>query len=133
MSVYYLDTSVAVSALLGHSPSAAAWFDATTARSEDSILSSRIARTELTRALRREGLPIVLRDQVLDYLELVPLTDGVLAEAEAITPHVKTLDAIHLASAISTGLDPIIVTHDQTMRAAADLLGCATLDPIIEG
>ncbi len=45
-------------------------------------------------------------------LSLVPITDGVLAAAEAIEPHLKTLDAIHLGSVIAAGLDATIVTHD---------------------
>ena len=132
MTVYYLDTSVAARVLLGHSPSAAAWLDARTADAEDSVISSRILRTELTRVLRREGLPVMVRDELLDYLGTVPLTDGVLAEAEAIVPHLKALDAIHLASAIGTGLDPVVVTHDAAFRAVAELIGCPTFDPVSE-
>lgn len=70
MTVFYLDTSVALRALLGHSPSAAAWIDQVTA--EHTVVSSRILRTELTRVLRREGLPVTLRNEILDVLALVP-------------------------------------------------------------
>ena len=132
MTVYYLDTSVALRALLGHSPAAAAWFDRTTADDRDTVVSSRILRTELTRVLRREGLPVLLRDEVLDVLSLVPLTDGVLAAAEAIEPHVKTFDAIHLGSVIAAGLDATIVTHDAGMTAAATSLGYRVFDPVTE-
>lgn len=96
------------------------------------MVSSRILRTELTRVLRREGLPVNRRDEVLDVLSLVPLTDGALAAAEAIEPHLKTLDAIHLGSVIAAGLDATIVSHDAAMIAAADALGYQTFDPVTE-
>lgn len=130
MTLYYLDTSVALRALLGHSASAAAWIDETTADSDHVVVSSRILRTELTRVLRREGLPVNRRDEVLDVLSLVPVTEGVLAASEAIEPHVKTLDAIHLGSVIAAGLDATIVTHDTAMIAAATSLGYPTFDPV---
>ncbi len=132
MTTYYLDTSVALRALLGHSPAAATWVDQVSADEEHLLVSSRILRTELTRVLRREGLPLSRRDEVLDVLSLVPITDGVLAAAEAIEPHVKTLDAIHLGSVIAAGLDATIVSHDTAMIAAATSLGYQTLDPVVE-
>lgn len=132
MTTYYLDTSVALRALLGHSPSAAAWIDQVTADDEHVVVSSRILRTELTRVLRREGLAVSRRDEVMDVLSLVPLTDGVLAAAEAIEPQVKTLDAIHLGSVIAAGLDAVIVSHDAAMIAAATWLGYPVLDPVTE-
>ena len=130
MTTFYLDTSVALRALLGHSPSAASWIDETTSDSDHLVVSSRILQTELTRVLRREALPVNRRDEILDVLTLVPVTEGVLAAAEAIEPHVKTLDAIHLASVIVAGLDATIVSHDAAMLAAATSLGYRTLDPV---
>lgn len=133
VSAYYLDSSVALRALLGHSASAAAWMDEASADDANTLIASRILRTELTRVLRRESLPVSLRDEVLDVIAVVPLTDSVLAAAEAIGPHVKTLDAIHLASAIASGLDVTIVTHDAGMAAAAQIIGYPVLDPVEAG
>ena len=132
MTTYYMDTSVALRALLGHSPSAASWIDQTTADDQHLVVSSHILRTELTRVLRREGLPVGRRDGVLDVLSLVPITDGVLAAAEAIETHITTLDAIHPGSVIATGLDATIVSHDAAMLAAATSLGYPTHDPVLE-
>lgn len=129
MSYFYLDSSVAVRILLGHSPEAAFWFDTATADAESSVISSRLLRTELTRVLRREKLPVQRRDAVIDYVGLMAINDGVLAEAEAIVPHIKTLDAIHLASVIRSGLDLTVVTHDATMTAVANQLGYDTHNP----
>ncbi|HMR48397.1 MAG TPA: PIN domain-containing protein [Arachnia sp.] len=132
MRRYLLDSSVAVRILFGHSPAAAAWFDDVTGDPGAEVLASRILRTELTRVLRREGNPVSRRDEVLDFVGIIPISDAILAEAEAIVPHVKTLDAIHLASLLHTGLDATVVTHDTTMRSVAELLGYPTLDPVAD-
>lgn len=132
MTAFYLDTSVALRALLGHSPSAARWLDEVSADEGHTVFSSRILRTELTRVLRREALPVSIRDELLDVISIAPLTDGVLAEAEAIAPHVKTLDAIHLATVIASGLDATVVTHDAAMAAAAEIIGYPVLDPVTD-
>lgn len=126
---YYLDTSVAYHALVG-TPEAARWFDEIDNRTPGSLTSSRILRTELTRALRRDGMPVSDRDAVLDKVALVPLTDAILAAAEAITEHVKTLDAIHLASALVLGSDVVLVTHDAGLKRVANILGLPVLDPL---
>jgi len=128
---YYLDTSVAIRVILGHSVDAAAWFDETTASLSDRVISSRLLRTEITRVLRREGLPVSDRDQIIDYVHMVPVDHAVLNEAEAIISHIRTLDAIHLASALRCGLDDlIVVTHDKNMAQVADHLGFPVHDPV---
>lgn len=131
MRSHYLDSSVAVRILLGHSASAANWFDTTVGNDDDRIVSSRILRTEITRVLRRESLPVAGRDQILDFVDTIPLDHAVLQEAEAILPHVRTLDAIHLASALRSGLeDLVIVTHDAAMKSVAEAMGFPTADPV---
>lgn len=57
MTVFYLDTSVALRALLGHSPSAASWIDRTTADDRHVVASSRILRTELTGSSAAKACP----------------------------------------------------------------------------
>ncbi|HPB72513.1 MAG TPA: type II toxin-antitoxin system VapC family toxin [Phycicoccus sp.] len=132
MTASYLDSSVALRIVLGHSPAAAHWFEQVT-RAAEPVLSSRLLRTEMTRALRRLGLPLERREVVLDYVAVVPLDHAVLQEAEAIVPHVKTLDAIHLASALRSGIDDIVIcTHDVTMATTARHLGLATVDPVTD-
>lgn len=133
MTAYYLDTSVAVRILLGQSPSAAEWFDRVTDDIATGIISSRLLRTELTRVLRREGLPVTLRAEILDHLDTVGIDHAVLQEAEAIVPHIRTLDAIHLASALRSGIpDLTIVTHDRAMKSVAEQIGFLILDPVDE-
>jgi hypothetical protein len=129
---YLLDSSGAIRILLGHSPAAATWFADAAADPDVELLASRLLRTEVTRVLRREGLPVSRRDEVVDYVGTIPISDAILAEAEAIVPHVKTLDAIHLASLLHTGLDATVVTHDANMRAVAEMLGYSTVDPVAD-
>lgn len=129
-SRYYIDTSIALFALFGHSEAAARWLEEIDNDSSAELVSSRILRTVLTRALRREGLPVADRERLLIGVGIVPLTDGILQQAEAIVPHVKTLDAIHLASALSIGGAPVIVSHDANMIAVAAELGLDTFDPV---
>lgn len=128
---HYLDSSVAVRLVFGHSRSAARWFDDVTGSDDDRVVSSRLLRTELTRVLRREGLPVADRDQILDYIDTIPLDHAVLLEAEAIVPHIRSLDAIHLASALRAGLDElVVVTHDATMKSVAAAIGLRVMDPV---
>jgi uncharacterized protein len=128
VTTYYLDTSIAYHALVG-TPGAAAWFDRVDNEEPGSLNSSRLLRTELTRALRRDGTPVQDRDLVLDRVAQVPVTDSVLLVAEAITEHVKTLDAIHLASALAVSAD-VVVSHDEAVKRVALQLGLAVVDPL---
>lgn len=126
MTRLYLDTSIAYAALVGV-PEARRWFDEATR--EGSLISSRLLRTELTRVLRRDRIPVGLRSHVLDHVDTVPVTEQILTLAEAITEHVKTLDAVHLATALSLGTPTTIVSHDTGMLTVAARLGLGTLDP----
>lgn len=129
MTWVYLDTSVAVHALRG-TPAAERWFDAVVARSGSALVSSRILQTELTRVLRRDGLPVSTRELILQHVSMAPVTDAILTAAEAITEPVKTLDAVHLATALALGSDTVVITHDANLERVAAVLGLATDDPI---
>lgn len=130
MSGYYLDASVAGRILLGHSQAAIAWF-ARAVDDAENLVSSRLLRTELTRLLRRESLPLGRRGEITDRLGMIPVEHAILAGAEAIVPHVKTLDAIHLASALASGVeDLVIVSHDTNVSDVAAQLGFEVLDPV---
>ncbi|GEM33559.1 ribonuclease VapC [Nocardia neocaledoniensis NBRC 108232] len=128
---FYLDTSVAIRIILGHSPQAAEWFDDAAGGEGSRVISSRLLRTEMTRVLRREGLPVLERDRIIDYIDIIPIDHAVLNEAEAIISHIRTLDAIHLASALRSGLEDLtIVTHDKNVATVAEQLGFAVFDPV---
>lgn len=129
MTIFYLDTSVAVHAF-ERTPSAARWFDCITAHADHQLVSSRILRTELTRYLRREGVPVAERDSVIGHVALVDLTEGILINAEAIQQNLRTLDAIHLASALAVGSELVIATHYARLGEVAAALGLETIDPV---
>lgn len=127
MTRFYLDTSIAFAALASVAP-AMRWFDEATLAAE--VLSSRLLQTELTRSLRRDGIPVRLRDAILDHVGIIPITEQVLSIAESITEHVRTLDSIHLATALHLGGGTVIISHDAMMLRVAEELGLHTLDPL---
>ena len=127
---WYLDASVALHAALpGGDRRARTWLDSMRARGDD-VLSSTLLELELTRTLRRERIDVVRAQLVLRRVALVSIDDGVLRVAGAIEPHVKSLDAIHLATCSMLGSGITVVTHDPGMAAAAADLGLGAFDPL---
>jgi predicted nucleic acid-binding protein len=87
-------------------------------------VSSSIAAAEVHRALwRARSSPSVRTraDKVLSAIALIHVDDAVLARAARLKdPLLRTLDAIHLASALSIGDDPAaFVTYDGRLARAA--------------
>lgn len=95
-------------------------------------VSSALLRTEALRAVRLLGPDAVGRArQALRAIDLVAVADVVLDAAGSLEPRVlRTLDAIHLATAMSLGDDlDAIVTYDARMLDAARLLGLPATNP----
>jgi predicted nucleic acid-binding protein len=88
-------------------------------------LSSVVARVEVHRALKRSGASRAQRaraDAVLASLVLIRVDEPILLGAASLRdPHLRALDAIHLATALSLGDDPeaFIVYDARLARAAA--------------
>ena len=96
------------------------------------LVSSALARTEVLRALLPSGLDAVQRGRdVLERLDLVRVNDRVLNAAGLFTPaELRSLDAIHLATARELGRDvAVIVTYDDRMIAGAKQLGFRVAQP----
>jgi uncharacterized protein len=96
------------------------------------LVSSSLARTEVMRALLRYGPKLVQRGQdVLARIDLVRVNDRVLAAAGKLLPaDIRSLDAIHLATADELGEDlGRIITYDDRMVSAARLLGFPVMTP----
>lgn len=96
------------------------------------LTSSALARTEVLRALLDEGDPGIARGrEVLGRLNLVRVNDRVLNAAGAMLPSdLRSLDAIHLATALQLGDDVRqLVTYDERMAEAARTLGLRTASP----
>jgi len=87
-------------------------------------VSSVVARVEVHRALRRAGATASQRaraDAVLEGLVLIRVDEPILAGAAALRdPHLRALDAIHLATALSLGDDPeTFIAYDARLAQAA--------------
>jgi predicted nucleic acid-binding protein len=96
------------------------------------LVSSALARTEVLRALLPEGERAVARGrQVLARLELIRIGSPVLEAAGTLAPEdLRSLDAIHLATAQALGADLArVVTYDQRMHEAAEHLGMRAFRP----
>jgi uncharacterized protein len=95
-------------------------------------ISSALARTEVMRALLPRGPEAVRRgNDVLLNIDLVRVNDRVLHLAgELSPPTLRTLDAIHLATArLLGGSLARLVTYDERMLVAARLLGLGVASP----
>ncbi len=95
-------------------------------------VGSAVARAEVARALLPFGPAAVQRgEDVLARIELVRVNDTVLRVAGSLSPaELRTLDAIHLATAQQLGNDlGRVVTYDDRMAGAARDLGLEVAAP----
>lgn len=92
----------------------------------DVFVSSEVSVVEVGRVLRRTGAPGDLGARVallMSGLDLLAIDQTTIAVARDLpTPFVKSLDAIHLASAVTTGVD-VLLTRDRQMARAGESLG----------
>lgn len=126
---YYLDSSAIVKLAVQEPESAGL---RRYLRGRRPVVSSALARTEVTRALLPSGPDAVRRGQeVLARIELARVNDRILAAAGALLPvEVRSLDAIHLVTAQELGADLArLVTYDERMGAAARSLGLPVASP----
>jgi uncharacterized protein len=95
------------------------------------VMTSALARTEVARALLPLGPEAVRRGlEALRRLELIRVSDRVLADAGTMPAELRSLDAIHLATMqqLGTGLARV-VTYDDRMSAAAGAMGRSVVAP----
>ena len=131
MTLVYLDSSALVK-LVVTEPESTALMELLRARPDR--VSSAVALTEVPRALRRAGFGTRERRRARDLLARVALVDTdrrILAAAAALDPPtLRTLDAIHLATALAVREDlAALVTYDQRLRAAAERAHLDVLAP----
>ena len=101
-------------------------------RRRQPLVSSALARTEVLRALLPAGDEAVARSRtVLQRIDLVRVNDRILNAAGGLRPlDLRSLDAIHLATAQELGDDlSVIVTYDDRMAAAARQSGYKVVQP----
>jgi len=128
--VIYFDTSALAKLVVKEPESAAlaAWLDDNAARRKG---SSMLCRVELPRAVRAGGDLAYLRAQmILGDLMQIPLTPELLDAAGSLPGPLRSLDAIHLATALRLRADLYaLVAYDQHLLAAAELAGLPTASP----
>ncbi len=125
----YLDSSAIVKLVVREPESAAL---RRYLRHRRPLISSALARTEVARALLLLGPDVVAQGQeVLTRFDLARVNDSVLSAAGSMLPvNIRSLDAIHLATAQRLGADLArIVTYDERMSLAAQTLGLAVAAP----
>lgn len=130
MSALYLDSSAFVK-LAVEEPETAALRELLTERGSRRV-SSALLRTESLRAVRYLGAEALASvREGLRRIDLVAIDDRILEAAGTLESRVlRTLDAIHLATAMAVGDDlEVIVSYDRRMTEAARLLGLATATP----
>ena len=130
----YLDSS-AIIKLIVREPETDALF-AALERWPDRV-SAALARVEVHRALRRAGRPRaahVHADAVLDALVLIRVDEPVLARAASLGDRqMRSLDAIHLAAALTIGDDPAaLITYDVRLAHLASEEGLTVLHPGVD-
>lgn len=100
------------------------------------LITSRLATVEVPRALKRRGpeseasAAEPLRE-VLEHLQVVELDEAIAVVAAALSPaSLRSVDAIHLASALAIGEELTdVVTYDLRLAAAARSAGLEVRSP----
>ena len=99
----------------------------------DGLVASRLAVLECRRAARRASHARLLQrvDEVLDAIYLLDLTPAILDDAAtAGSPLLRSLDAIHLVTALSVGDDALeVITYDARLADAARASGLTVVQP----
>ena len=127
----YLDSS-ALLKLLHEEPESAALADWLSAHADSPMISSELAKVEVSRACRRvnpDALPAARK--LLAQLDLIPLTSDLVDDAADIGDvTLRSLDAIHLASALSIRSDMTgFIAYDRCLGDAAAAAGLELLSP----
>jgi predicted nucleic acid-binding protein len=94
-------------------------------------LTSRVGVVETVRACSRRAHDPAHREAVLRDLQVIELDPAIAAVAASLQPSVvRTLDAIHIASALALGPDlDAFVTYDDRMAEAARACGLPVVRP----
>lgn len=129
MAATYVDSSAIVKLVVAEPESGAL---RTYLRRRRPLVSSTLARTEVLRALLPEGGEAVQRGRdVLARLDLIRMNEQILDAAGVLLPAtVRSLDAIHLATALAVGQDLArVITYDVRMVDVANDLGLRPYSP----
>lgn len=143
----YLDSSAIVKLVRAEDSSEAlqSWIDE---RADSLLVTSALARAEVLRAVRRNNhtdsgalidpaaftAELAVATEVLDSIAQTVIDDPILDRAgNFASSTIRTLDAIHLASAAEFDLAELaFVTYDHRLAAAAQDIGIAVVAPAVD-
>ena len=80
--------------------------------------------------MRRENISLFHAAPLLSRVGLIDITGEIHTIAEAFETHIKTLDALHVATALTLGGEATVASHDRNMKQVASKLGLQVVDPI---
>jgi hypothetical protein len=126
----YIDTSAVLKLVHPEAESGAlrTWL----ARHSDDLVSSALVRTEARRALLRNdpgALPLL--PAILAVIAQIPVSEAILdAAAMFPEPLLRSLDAIHLASAQSITAVTAVLAYDKHLIDAARNAGLTVASPV---
>jgi predicted nucleic acid-binding protein len=125
----YVDTSAFVKLVLGETEADALRLELA---NWEGHVASRLLRAEAIRACARYGPSYArLAGEAAEALVLIPVDEVVLDRAAELEPALlRTLDALHLATALSVGADlGTMLVYDARLADAARASGLTTLAP----
>jgi uncharacterized protein len=126
-SIAYLDASAIVKLVRvePESPGMLRWY-----QESERLVTNRIGVVESRRAARRGDGDLAQLATVIDRLEVFELDDDIDQRASAIGPtSLRTLDAIHIATALSIPGLGSFVTYDDRLADAARAVGLPVVRP----
>ncbi len=128
MTTAYADASALVKLVIGEPESASmhAFIEAF-----DEVVTSQVGIIETRRTASRRGGPTGLLDTVLAAVGALEIDAAIAATAAVLEPpSLRTLDAIHLASALSLYHVDAFVTYDARLAEAARAIGLPVASPV---
>ena len=126
--VAYVDASAIVKLVLDEqdTPSMVRWFIET-----ERAATSVVGVIETRRAISRRPHDSAVLSSIMDMFITLELSDTITAAASRVSPAgLRTLDAIHVATALSIGPDlESFVTYDDRLAEAARAVGLPVVRP----
>jgi predicted nucleic acid-binding protein len=127
----YLDTSATVK-LVAAEEDSGALIDWLNAQPDESLVTSAVGHIELIRAAARTGpKAVALARNVASMIDTLVLTDAIASAVATVPPpELRTLDAIHLATAhVHRKALTAFCAYDRRLLEAAESQGLPTVSP----
>lgn len=125
----YLDTSAVVK-LIAEETESSALKNYLDGLDLSHVFSSELLVTETRRAATRKEIDQRAANEVLDSINLFAMTFPLLHQAGMLPgASLRSLDAIHLATALRHGAE-VMVCYDRRLQDAAEQQGIATVSPV---